>query len=433
MRTAAAHKSRLVSAISRLFSLARNTAGNVTIMTTLAFVPFAMAVSAAVDFANAVRIRASLQAAADAGVLAAATALASGYGDSDKKKIAEDTFYANLSPQLLASFPATPKVTIDFPKQQVHMDVVVDTKPLLTNFLTESLQLGVDATAIVDQGSPVCLMALNPTAWKALDIQGTAEVQASACAVHVNSNHSEAMRQAGGSKATAESFCVYGNYSGSNYSPTPRRYCNREKDPLAEKFAADLAGTDLTKCRPDNPQVIKQNADYVTLQPGVYCGGLSLQQGKFKMQPGVHVFRDGEFYVSAQSWVVGEGVTILLTGNSDTRFANQAGANFDVSAPQTGPFAGIVVAQDPASIPSKINTVIGGGYMKFDGIMYFPKQPLLVTGNGIIGADSPQFAIMADTISVKGNGILTIKIGADYAAAGLPKLPEANEIVRLVQ
>lgn len=432
MRTAAAHKSRLISGVSRLFSLARNTAGNVTIMTTLAFVPFAMAVSAAVDLANAVRIKASLQAAADAGVLAAATALASGYGDSDKKKIAEDTFYANLSPQLLASFPATPKVTIDFPKQQVRMDVVVDTKPLLTNFLTDSLQLGVDATAMVDQGSPVCLMALNPSAWKALDIQGTAEVQASACAVHVNSSHNEAMRQTGSSQATAASFCVYGNYSGSNYSPTPRRYCNREKDPLAEKFAADLAATDLTKCRPSYEKRV-QNNENVVFSPGVYCSGLVVQQGTVTLNSGIHVFRDYEIYVSAQGKLIGDGVAIILTGGTGTRFANQAGAHIDISAPQTGPFAGIVLAQDPASIPSKPNQVIGGGYMRFNGIFYFPTQPLVVTGNGVIGADSPQFAIMADTISVEGNGVLTIKIGADYAAAGLPKLPEANEVVRLVQ
>jgi hypothetical protein len=71
--------------------------------------------------------------------------------------------------------------------------------------------------------------------------------------------------------------------------------------------------------------------------------------------------------------------------------------------------------------------------MKFNGILYFPAQPLKITGGGIIGSDSPQFAIMVDTISIEGNGVLTIKIGADYTAAGLPKLPEAKEVVRLVK
>jgi hypothetical protein len=126
-------------------------------------------------------------------------------------------------------------------------------------------------------------------------------------------------------------------------------------------------------------------------------------------------------------------VTILLTGNASTRFINQAGSTIDISAPSSGPFAGIVMAQDPASIPSKENEVIGGGYMEFNGVMYFPKQPLKITGNGEIGAYSSQFAIIADTIAIEGNGVLTIKIGADYLSAGLPQLPEANQLVRLVK
>lgn len=407
--------------------------GSIAVMTAVVLVPVLIAATAAIDMTNAIRIKASLQAAADAGVLAAATALASGYDDSDKERIALDTFNANVPPELLKAFPVSPDVSIDFPGRLIQMDVQVNTDQLLTNFIVAGITLRVQATAMAEQGSPVCLMALNPTAWMGLNIQGTADVQALDCAVQVNSNHQEGMRQTGGSQIAAESFCVHGDYSGSNYTPTPRRHCMREQDPLAKKFAADLASIDTTTCREDNPLVVKGNAEYVTFEPGVYCGGLSLQQGKVRLAPGIHVFRDGELSISAQSWLAGEGVTILLTGNSSTRIANQAGANFDVSAPMTGPFSGIVIGQDPSSVPNKMNEIIGGGYMRFNGILYFPKQPLKITGNGEIGSDSPQFAIMADTITIEGNGVLTIKIGADYKAAGLPQLPEMQEIVRLVK
>ena len=411
----------------------RNQRGNISMLAAVTMIPVLIGATAALDLGNAVRIKASLQAAADAGVLAAATALASGYGDSDKKQIALDTFNANLSPELLEAFPVSPDVSIDFPGRLIQMDVQVNTDQLLTNFIVEAMALRVQAIAMAEQGSPVCLMALNPTAWMGLNIQGTADVQALDCAVQVNSNHQVGMRQTGGSQIAAESFCVHGDYSGSNYTPTPRRHCMREQDPLADKFAADLASIDVTTCREDNPGVIKGNAEYVVMQPGVYCGGLSIQQGKVRLAAGIHVFRDGELSISAQSWLAGEGVTILLTGNSSTRITNQAGANFDVSAPTTGPFSGIVIAQDPSSVPTKINEIIGGGYMRFNGILYFPKQPLKITGNGEIGSDSPQFAILADTITIEGNGVLTIKIGADYKAAGLPQLPEMKEIVRLVK
>jgi Flp pilus assembly protein TadG len=430
-------KHRVLPRLSHFRRLATNTAANISILAGLTFIPFTIAVTAAVDLANAIRIKSSLQAAADAGVLAAATALASGYGDTDKERIATDAFFANLSPQLMAAFPAAPEVTIDFANQSVHMDVVVDTDQLLTNLITDAVTIGVQATAVADQGSPVCLMAINPTAWKSLNIQGTADVNAIACAVQVNSNHDEAMRQNGSGQAEAESFCVHGDYSGSNYTPTPRRHCNAEQDPLAAQFAIDLAALNIPSmsCKGDYNKLVS-NGDEFTLNPGLYCEGLDIKQGIVTLKSGVHVFRDYELYIQAQGTLRSEpggSVTILFTGGPDARFANQAGANVDVTAPSSGLFEGIVMAMDPATVPSKQNTIIGGGYMEFDGIIYYPTQPLYITGNGDIGADSAQFAILADTIDIEGNGTLYIHISSDAPGSGLPGLPQANEIIRLVK
>ena len=80
-----------------------------------------------------------------------------------------------------------------------------------------------------------------------------------------------------------------------------------------------------------------------------------------------------------------------------------------------------------------LSLIIGGGTMEINGILYFPSQPLKITGNGDIGTSSAQFAIMADTIAIEGNGQLNIKIGQNYQDTGLPDLPEADEIVRLTE
>ena len=95
-------------------------------------------------------------------------------------------------------------------------------------------------------------------------------------------------------------------------------------------------------------------------------------------------------------------------------------------------FKGIAFAQSPLSVPSQPNLIIGGGSVEINGIMYFPKQPLKITGNGNIGTTVAQFAIMADTIAIEGNGQLNIRISNDYKDAGLPPLPEAHEGIRLV-
>jgi hypothetical protein len=280
--------------------------------------------------------------------------------------------------------------------------------------------------------SNYCLLALNKTVDKALHVQGTADILADGCAVHSNSKSKEGLYQNGSAKATAESFCVTGDYSGApgSFSPKPRRSCPIEEDPLASKFAAALAAIDTSSCikAADNPSPVKADT---ALKPGVFCGGFKIFKGTVTMAPGVYVFRDGEFEVRAGATLKGEGVTILLAGNSSTRFINQGGANIDLSAPATGPFAGIVMAQLPDSIPSKENTITGGGLMDIDGIVYLPKQPLSIEGNGVIGDTTSQFAIMADTVSVQGTGLLTIRVTSDYQAAGLPELPESHETDRL--
>jgi len=418
---------------TRLVSrFARSTKGNITIMATMAFIPFMMFTTAAVDMSNAIRMKAELQSAADAAVLASATALSTGSSDSDKIKIADDAFYANLSPKLLASLTATPVTTIDFEKKSVYMTVKVETGQVLTSFLVDALKLGVEAKAVIDKGKPICMLSFNKTVDKAINIQGTADIVADGCAVHANSISNTALNQEGSATAIADSFCVYGDYAGADgaFAPMPDNNCRQEKDPLATTVQAAIAATDTTTCTFASQQVIMTDT---TLSPGVYCGGIKLQTGvNVTMNPGTYVIRDGAFIVQAGATVQGTGVTILLTGNSDTYFFNAGGANIDLTAPTSGAFAGILMTQTPESLPSpKENTVTGGGVMNFAGIMYFPTQPLSIEGNGEIGDTTRQFAIMADTIHVQGTGLLTIHLTSDYQSVGFPELPESHEKVRL--
>lgn len=424
---------RFLDTLARPFRrLARSGRGNVSIAATLAFIPFAMATSAAVDMANAVRMKAQLQSAADAGVLAAAISMTQGKSDTDKEKMANDTFYANLSPKLLASLTATPVTVVDFPTKKVHMTVKVETKQVLTKFFADTMKLGVEATANVEKGNPICMMAINKTADKALSVQGSAQIKAKGCAVHVNSSSVQGLHQTGSATAEADIFCVVGDYSGAagTFTPTPETNCYREEDPAEAALAAALAVTDTTSCKPaaENPSPVKED---MTITPGVYCGGFKIFSGTVTMQPGIYVFRDGEFEVRAGATLQGDGITILLIGNSSTRFINQGGANLLITAPSEGPFAGFVIVQAPTSIPAKSNEITGGGIMDINGVVYFPKQQLLISGNGVIGDYSSLFAILADTIQVQGTGTLIIHISNEYASVYLPELPTARDRVRL--
>jgi hypothetical protein len=417
---------------------AKDEHGNIAVIFGICAIPITMAVSIGLDMSNASAMKSEIQAAADSAVLAAATRLAVNASEDDKEQIAFDTFYANLSPVLASHIIGSPDVAVDFPAKTVHMGVTINTKPLLSSLVTEQVELFVEATAGVSPGVPICMIALNPDAEKSLSIQGTADIMADGCAIHVNSEaESNALYQNGNGSATAASFCVAGGHSGSNFSPSPEDNCLAERDPLLSTFLSDWASESIstdTCTETDMPEINTGSSDTTDLPPGVYCGGLTIKKGIVQLETnGIYVFRDGPLHVQSGGTLQGTNVAVLFEGNSDTRLITQAGASIITSARSSSPFKGIAFAQHPDSIPASENLIIGGGTMEINGIMYFPAQPLKLTGNGDIGTTAAQFAIMADTISIEGNGQLNIRIGQNYQSSGLPDLPEADEIVSLTE
>lgn len=457
--------------LKRLGNLLRNTTapaqlfvrdkrGNASLIFGLTSIPLAMIASMAVDFGNGVRIKGELQAAVDSGVLAAATALASGEDNTSKEQIAENTFYANLSDNTLNGLAATPTTDVNFPDKEITMTVSVRNERMISNLLSDHMDINVSATAIVSAGNPICMMSLNNTVKESLYLNGTADVIANGCSIHVNSSDTEALRQVGGGTATAESFCVNGNFAGTNYTPMPQNRCRKEEDPLDEYFATDWATVDTSVCDFQAADIITPSGpDMVLLEPGVYCGTLNITAGKTAIIQGnddaggdsVYVFLNGGIDIAGGGALrnftaAGDSVTpdaaknfpaetsIILAGNSPAgNFDMAGGADVTLKAKATGTFAGIALAQHPDSIHGvKDHVIAGGGDVNIDGIVYFPTQPLNITGNGVIGNNADQFAIIANTIEVNGTGSLEIRIGADYSAAGLPELPESSESVRLL-
>ncbi len=429
----------LASNITKLRKFSKNSAGrfkrskkgSVTVSFAIMAIPFLMAGTMVVDYSNAIRTKAVLQAAADAAVLAAATAIASGQDDQNKTKIALEQFAANLPDRIKRNFIGEPKTVINLPSKEVTLTATIDTKAYFGSLLRDVISLKVVSTAIVNNGTPICMLALNPSVEKAIYLNGTADVVASGCAVHVNSDHSQALVEDGTGLATSEQFCVRGGYEGTGFSPLPAKGCFKEEDPLATKMATAWATVDTT-CTVNHKTIIKSDT---TLDPGVYCGGVDIKSGTLTLKEGgIYVFRDGPLAISAHGTLRGVKTTILFTGDSSTRLTTQGGANIDISAQTDGPFSGVAIAMHESVTPDKVNLVTGGGYMSIDGIVYFPKQHLSIRGNGVIGEDTDQFAIIADTITVKGTGLLTIKITAENESfSHLPELPKSLEHVALVK
>src|SRR5262249_8966030 len=89
-----------------------------------------------------------------------------------------------------------------------------------------------------------------------------------------------------------------------------------------------------------------------TINPGIYTSISVSNKGQLTMNPGVYIIEGGGFTVTSSASVTGAGVMIYNAGsnypNSGGTFGGislNGGGSFSLSAPTSGPYAGIVIFQ----------------------------------------------------------------------------------------
>jgi hypothetical protein len=242
-----------------------------------------------------------------------------------------------------------------------------------------------------------CVYVLDPGARWALTVEGGAKLQTS-CGVMVNSDDPLALIENGGGCVTAGVIDVTGGYAGSCYSPTPNTDVPPEDDPLA-----DLSPPSFSGCNYEN---FKYNSGSdVTLSPGVYCGGIKINStGKIRFNPGTYIINGGGFTINAGQ-INGEGVSFYLTEsliNPAWRYqpVSITGGNINLSAPTTGPMAGILFFQDRNVLFDQFNKIVGNSNSSFIGAIYFPTQELMYAGtSGVDGYTT----LIANTLKFAGD------------------------------
>jgi hypothetical protein len=153
----------------------------------------------------------------------------------------------------------------------------------------------------------------------------------------------------------------------------------------------------------------------VTMNPGVYCGGMQFNaQAAVTMNPGVYFIDQGSLTVNGQASITGAGVTIVFTsstgGNWPTATIN-GGASINLTAPTCNPCAtnGVVLYGDRNMAVGTVFKLNGGATQNFGGAVYLPKAALTyIGGNSSTGCTQ----LIADTISFSGTSNLAINCGA---------------------
>jgi Flp pilus assembly protein TadG len=394
----------------------RDERGNVSIITALAGLPILLAAGTAIDYSYQAGLHAELQQAVDAAALAGTIA--------KKKTNAErQTRAANA---LAANFTWSgdnPSATYVFEGAKTTVTATI-TSP--NSFMSLG---GVDTTVITARAvayaglpAPICMLALEPAATKAFQVNSGSSIAAPGCAIQVNSADHEALYANSGSIVTSEATCIVGDYatnSGSRIRPTPETSCPPVADPLAylQPPASAAAACNYN-------DVAIQGGENRSFAPGVFCGNFLVQSGgRATLEPGIHVFRDAELVVNSGGILVARDVMIFLTADK-ARLNLNSGSSLDLSAPRTGVYAGIAVYQDRAAntAPHILNSESSS---RIEGVVYVPSNDLHINSSSRLGDTSPWWAVIARKFET--NSSSHIHFNVDYAVSAVPVPPSLTK------
>jgi hypothetical protein len=259
-----------------------------------------------------------------------------------------------------------------------------------------------------------CIYVMDPSGSGALSMGGTPNLTSS-CGVYINSNSATALNGNGTPTLRASEIDIVGNYtfSGTMQPYPPSTGIAQMSDP----FAALPAPTVPAGCDYNNYQANGNR----TLNPGVYCGGIDINNSNATMNPGTYILKGGGLTTqSANSFLTGSGVTIYNTYDGSHAYGPiniNANSTVSLTAPTTGTYSGVLLMEDRSITAGTYTDSFGGGSQQsFTGIIYAPKSNLNYSGN----ASSSAYTIL---VSWRLNMVGTSTINNDYSS-----LPTGNPI-----
>ncbi|WP_126173711.1 pilus assembly protein TadG-related protein [Altericroceibacterium xinjiangense] len=402
----------------RLSGLARDECGAAAVTVAVLLTVTMGFVGLGVDVGHSYLTRRSLQNAADSAAFSAATslaarettveaaahAIAANYGFTNGEN--EVSVIVNTPPSSgpNAGLPWAVEVLLARPGQKFFSGL----------FLSETSMVRARAVAHVSPAANACVMALNSTAEASSLQTGSADITLDGCSLFSNSNSSSALTLKGSATLTAPSAGVVGGYDAdsSNLGATPVLTGQRPiEDPYADMPAPSY---NESACHPSSGGSLPSGTYGDGSTPMVFCGGLQINSGaEVVLNPGIYVIAGGTFQVNGGASLTGTGVTLFFTeGAVPDDYATiriNGGAVIDLTAPTSGPTAGVVLYQDRNAPAGGDNRLNGGSEQKFGGAVYFPSQTINFNGGSetTSGASGGCTQLIASQLAFSGNSNLS--------------------------
>lgn len=335
---------------------------------------------------------------------------------------AQNNGFGTGADTVTVSFPATVAgvtlASVPAPAVSVSVQRVVNTS--FIQFLgIASTTIKATATAGILSSVPgTCLYVLDPAAPSAFSASNGASASMN-CGINVNSASATALTVTGGASVKASTVSVTGGYSvnnGGSISPQPTSGAAAVADPFVS-----VAGPSVGACNYTN---YSPGWGHWVLSPGVYCGGITINNGATaSFGSGTYIVNGGGVNFGGGATITGTAVTFYLTGTNATygSVTINNGVNVTLSAPTSGTYDGLLFFQDRSITSAVSANFAGGASMQLTGSLYFPTTDMSFS-NGASAAGTT--ALIAKQVSFTGGVQLVydptgVKTGLSVKTAGL--------------
>jgi Flp pilus assembly protein TadG len=355
--------------------------GNVMALFAIGLPMLVGAVGLAVDTAHWVLLKRQLQQVADSAAVSGSLTAVHG-GDIDfavdqdasrrRAEIGPMFLRATLSPDGHIGDPNAVAVTASAPARFSFASM----------FMSKPLVVSASATATLIASNDFCAFALGSSTETGIEIGPNSEIQ-SECGVTTNSSAPDSLRGDASSKFAARKLFAAGGIFGADSRTSGHvvTHALQQSDP-----GADLVMPEVPNTGCPNITVNPGESNATTLQAGCY-GNLVLN-GRVVLKPGNYILNRGNMIFGPKADVSCEGCTFFLTSQDANVSPGSIGkakvdpsASLNLSAPQDGTYAGLLMFQDRRAGPEAKgdeNVVGANSQSKLDGILYFPAQSLRV-------------------------------------------------------
>jgi len=273
--------------------------------------------------------------------------------------------------------------------------------------------LSASATSGLAVQNTACVLALSTSASPAIAVNNMGSITATGCGIFSDSNASQSIYLNSGSlvaKSIGAVGIVAKSNSGSNtMTPAPTDGDAAEANPLSNMTAPTPGACNYTN---GNFTAWRATPYSFTQSANVFCGNTTIGGNSTTdtFAPGTYYVVNGSLTFNNAVITQAAGVSFVLTGSTPGAFGwtNYSGST-TITAPTTGPTAGIVVWQTcPASGSAPANSMNGGSTLALGGAFYAPCGALDINNNAkLTAASGNTMGVVVNSMQVVGSGAIS--------------------------